>query len=687
MKTGNDQVGIGLSNRPDNFAGGKIIYSVSVWEQLTSDPWIKEVILGNAIDLEHLPIQDSIPAPLHLSSHDQASLDSAMEQFIDQNIVEPCSDTNQLTFYSNVFPREKSDGSARVILNLKTLNLYMDKIHFKMDTFKDVTHLVFENCYFVTVDFKHAYYSVPVNPHDRRFLRFIWHDQHYQFTCLPQGLTSAPRIFTKLLKPVLAHLRSLGIVVLCYIDDCIFVAESPDVLSQHVQYAIRLFDDLGLTVHPAKSILDPSQVIEFLGFKINSKNMTVSLTSKKQDKIRNMAIELLNSRKVTIRDLASFIGNLVATQPAVPLAPLRYKYIEIAKNKLLNANNGVYDAKVSLASKERFHIAWWADNVHKQYKSLRNLQPQLELFTDASLLGWGATLGNQKTGGEWSFLDKAHINVLELKAVLFGLRSLCGDLRQTHIIVRSDNTTTVACIERCSSTKIELLRLTDEIFTWAQSRSIALSAEHIRGVDNVDADLASRSFNPDTEWMIDPPVFQELCLIYKRPSIDLFATRINAQLPRYVSWRPDPHAYATDAFTIDWNFKFHYIFPPFSLIGRILQKLQLDQANVLLIAPLWPTQTWFSRALQLLSDRPRLLPRRCLFLPQDPSKSHHMSRRLVLAAMPLSGVLSKVEAYRRTLPLSSWNPGGRVRINNMGAICNDGCRFVSGNNVIHFAPL
>ena len=115
----------------------------------------------------------------------------------------------------------KKDGSARVILNLKELNDFIVCAHFKMDTIKNVLHLLFPNCFFMTVDLKLVYHSVPVRPEHRKWLRFIWDSDHYQFTSLPQGLSSAPRLFTELLKPALTHLRKVGMLVSFYIADCI----------------------------------------------------------------------------------------------------------------------------------------------------------------------------------------------------------------------------------------------------------------------------------------------------------------------------------------------------------------------------------------------------------------------------------------------------------------------------------
>lgn len=140
-----------------------------------------------------------------------------MREFIKCGIVEECSNTiGDQGFYSTIFPVIKRDGSTRVILNLKDLNTYVTFAHFKMETIKDVLQLISPSCFFMTIDFKHAYFSVHVKPEHRKWLRFLWKNNHYQFTSLPQGLSSTPRLFTKLLKPALAYLRKLGILVSCY---------------------------------------------------------------------------------------------------------------------------------------------------------------------------------------------------------------------------------------------------------------------------------------------------------------------------------------------------------------------------------------------------------------------------------------------------------------------------------------
>ena len=85
-------------------------------------------------------------------------------------------------------------------------------------------------------------------------------------------------------------------------------------------------------------------------------------------------------------------------------------------------------------------------------------------------------------------------------------------------------------------------------------------------------------------------IFKRVCQLYYTPEVDLFATRINAQVSVYVSWKPDPSATHINAFTLNWTNKKVYAFPPFSVIRETMKKVQEDEATVISILLLWPTQ-------------------------------------------------------------------------------------------------
>ena len=100
-----------------------------------------------------------------------------------------------------------------------------------------------------------------------------------------------------------------------------------------------------------------------------------------------------------------------------------------------------------------------------------------------------------------------------------------------------------------------------------------LSAAHCPGPPNTDASSFSRNFNEAIEWKLSTQLFQKISGMFGTPTLDLFASRINYQIDRCISWKPDPKAQATDAFSIHWNTKFYYIFPPFSLLGKVTAKI------------------------------------------------------------------------------------------------------------------
>ena len=101
------------------------------------------------------------------------------------------------------------------------------------------------------LDFKDAYYSVPINPQHGKFLRFEFKGSLYEFSCLPSGLASTPRVIAKLKKPVYATLRSKGYLIVGYID-ILLLAKTPIELAQVVAETVALLRSLGYTIHKSK---------------------------------------------------------------------------------------------------------------------------------------------------------------------------------------------------------------------------------------------------------------------------------------------------------------------------------------------------------------------------------------------------------------------------------------------------
>ena len=185
----------------------------------------------------------------------------------------------------------------------------------------------------------------------------------------------------------------------------------------------------------------------------------------------------------------------------------------------------------------------------KFFKTLK----YLFVNSDASLTGWGASCNGQTTGGRWSLSESNnHINFLELLAAFLALQSFVSQ-SNIHVRLKLDNTTAVSYINNMGGIRSEPLNtLAKQIWHWCMSREIWLSAQYVPGDLNAEADSASRLFSEDLEWSLHPTIFSELQSTIWSPDIDLFASRLNFKVEKYVSWHPDPGAYAVDAFSLSW---------------------------------------------------------------------------------------------------------------------------------------
>ena len=583
------------------FIPGNIQYHIEQWEKLTSDQRVLECVSGYKIDFLSEPVQNCMPRQYHLSQEQGEIVETQISDLLYKGVITeiPIYDVN---FVSNVFIRPKPNGKHRMIIDLSDLNEFIRKEHFKMDNLDVALDLVYKGCWFTSIDLQDAYYTVPIFEPHQSYLAFMWEQKMYKFQVLPFGLTSAPRVFTKLLKPIFSNMRGEGISCLGYIDDCLIISSTEKFAHSDSDSLYEVLANLGFKINEVKSSLKPSTEIIFLGYIIDSISMTVRPTDEKIEKAIRRITKLLNSNTLIIREVAEVIGFLVDLCKGVEYGKRHYR--EIEKDKIFSlrrAGEEGFNGSMRLTFKAKQDLNWWLDNLNQSSKKIRIQAPKITLTTDASEEGWGAVENHKKTGGRWSHEEKGdHINVLELRAVLLGLKSFHSQDRYSEILIKTDNTTTVSYINKMGGTKSkECNAVACEIWDFCEARKIWLVATHIPGDENIEADYESRHFSDDTEWELTESIFNKICELWGYPSIDLFASRLNHKTPQYISWHYDPGAWAVNAFTVDWS-EFHlpYIFPPFRLVGRCVQKVKADGASAIIVAPRWQGQAWFSQLLR-----------------------------------------------------------------------------------------
>lgn len=627
-----------LEKHVDNFKGGQLSRFYPQWGKKTTDKSILNIIKGDNIYFESSPPIQHYAQNAKFTSVEEHIIQLEIEKLLKKGVIKE-SYHEKIEFVSPIFITPKSDGGTRLILNLKKLNKSIKYEHFKMSTINSVLNMVSQNCYMSKIDLKDAYYSVKIDEDFQKYLKFSFKDKLYQYTCFPNGLGPCPRKFTKITKVPTSTLRVIGIPICGYIDDFFTKDKSYEKCYDNVIEITKEFQSLGFVIHPEKSIFKPSQVMTFLGFVINSRKMLVTLTEQKEKNLRNLVSKLLNMKSPSIRFVAKVVGTLVSSFPAIKFAPLHYRYIEKVKSEALTANKGNFEATCTLTDQAICDLKWW-----KNAKFSKWIHPPcitLEIMCDASTGGntstgaWGAICNNIPCGGAWNVQEQSyHINVRELLAIYYALRAFLPLCVTKHVKIYSDSTAAVGIVNKMGTSKNILCNeIAKKLWYFCEQNNIWVTATHIPGVDNVSADTESRKEYKEAEWKLNK-TFYEFCTktLNFIPNLDCFASRLNAQLDTYVSRRPDPFAKFVDAFSLNWKSFNCYLFPPFSLVGRVLQKIRIDQAKVMLVVPYWPTQPWFTTYMEMLIQEPIILSpmSNLLILPQNQTQLHPLATKLHL---------------------------------------------------------
>lgn len=175
-----------------------------VWQRITQDPWVLQVIQGYQLELLSSPTQPLQRTHPRLTQAEQKVLDQEVQELLDKQAVHQVSASDTAGFISSLFVVPKKDGGNRPVVNLKPLNQFLVYEHFKMEGIHMLRDLLRQGDYLVKIDLKDAYLSVPIWKGHQKYLRFLWKETLLKFARLPFGVATALRVFTKLMKPVVA---------------------------------------------------------------------------------------------------------------------------------------------------------------------------------------------------------------------------------------------------------------------------------------------------------------------------------------------------------------------------------------------------------------------------------------------------------------------------------------------------
>jgi hypothetical protein len=310
--------------------------------------------------------------------------------------------------------KHPTSGKLRLCQDLRWINGHLPNVQFRMESLHtELGEIVEQGDQLLTTDIAKAYYCLPMHPDAQSYLGWAWKGKYYMPTCLVFGLAPAPRIFTKIMRPMMAFFRSLGVRVLGMIDDYLW-ADKPDGILG-LRDAVRLvLPQLGWSFNE-KCEWTPADEALMLGMLVNAKEFEVRAPEKKVKATLADIKALLRKARgenlwpVLIKEVQQVTGRLMSMALAYQNVRVftRSLYIDIARaleedeGRMVRGERKSYrlTAGLSLGSVEE--LEFWEQRLRThngQTITSREMQVQVNVWSDASDVGWGGEAAGQEVG-------------------------------------------------------------------------------------------------------------------------------------------------------------------------------------------------------------------------------------------------------------------------------------------------
>ena len=427
----------------------------------------------------------------------------------------------------------KPDKKPRIVVDLsRNLNAHLEHEHLCYSTVENAVELSWPGCWYSKLDLSNAFLSFPLHASALPHLIVRFDGKLYQFVRLPFGLSSAPFICTELLSVVAFRFSLLGLDPLVrYLDDFLLISASAQAGKAALVTAQRTFSDFGLVVNPAKTV-GPEQRLAFLGILLDSQQQTLACTPERVAELSSLLAESASTARIKLTALQSLIGKLHFAAHVLPgFRPFLRRMQDLssardtATRKGRHARRGdrhlhfaLQNASVRIDCGFRADVDFWQRhllhwNGAQRWRSARSTP--IVISTDASLDGFGFHL-DPKTDldatvrwpaylsagsgfcGSYSPQDAAYhaasgdMTWCELFAVYAALSTYRTVLRDSSVLFRVDNMSSVHILLRQATRSSRIAGLLREIFAVAVESNIAIDAVHRAGATNTLADFLSR---------------------------------------------------------------------------------------------------------------------------------------------------------------------------------------------------
>lgn len=399
----------------------------------------------------------------------------------------------------------KSSGKVRLIHDCSrpaglSVNCYAQAFHFKYTTLDKAVSLIPQNGYMAKIDLSSAYRSVPIHPDCFKFTGLSWNFDNAKCatflvdTRLPFGASTAPGIFQRLSDSITRYMSRSGYNVISYLDDFLIIDAHEDKCQRAFALLLNILQQLGFSINWQK-VVKPSQLITFLGVEINSVTESLSLPIEKLNELKSELCLWKVKKKATKKELQQLIGKLNWAARVIRGGRTFLRRIIDIMCTLKRPN---HHARLCNSAKE--DILWWAKFIGAFNGTAffidEDAVPSCAFATDACLAGGGASFYQDWFYCNWAIdmqhIADYHINLKELYTVFLSAKRWAHYWVNKHIVVYTDNTTTMYMINKGTSRNQVAMSWLRELFWLSACFNFHLTARYVPGKYNILSDAISR---------------------------------------------------------------------------------------------------------------------------------------------------------------------------------------------------
>ena len=384
--------------KPPNPKGGvgcKVQRHYYNWTLITQDTMALEVIQNGYLPKFKEPpplVQNPEPFEYNQTEIQKIAIDNEIQHFLNNGVIEKVNDLHSPGYYSCVFVRPRSNDSPdrwRLIFDISKLNKFLIAPRFKMESTNTVRHFLKLKAFAVKLDLSDAFLHVPLHKSFRKYMRFFHRGIAYQFKSICFGANFSPYIFSYLINTVMKYFHKLTIEICAYLDDMLAQNLTPSTLIKQIHFVVQVMTHLGWTVNLEKSILNPLQIMDYIGLHINFIHGLVFPPQERWDKIQILCHQFLQKSQANATEWSKLLGLLTSCQDITEMGRLWLRPLQYQLNQYWSDRENM-ETIIPISQDCRIAIQWWTIKDHVMNGvPWRDPEPDFTIYTDSSDLGWG----------------------------------------------------------------------------------------------------------------------------------------------------------------------------------------------------------------------------------------------------------------------------------------------------------